>query len=244
MNILKSANILGVNISTDKKSQLVDFIIKRLKASTEKTYIVTPNPEIIMYAVKHKEYKDLLNRAHVALPDGIGVLMAGKIMGKGIESRITGVDFMLELVKTCAEEGFVTGFFGGGSGVAVKTAECLQKTYPNLKVGFAGSQWDMKTTSNKENDRGIDVLFVALGFPKQEIWISENLKTINVKCAMGVGGAFDFISKKVPRAPKIIQSIGLEWLFRLVVQPWRIKRQIVLLEFMFRVVKFSIFKKI
>jgi N-acetylglucosaminyldiphosphoundecaprenol N-acetyl-beta-D-mannosaminyltransferase len=86
-------------------------------------------------------------------------------------------------------------------------------------------------------DKKVDILFVAFGSPKQEIWLSENLKKLPVKVAMGVGGSFDFISGRVSRAPRILRALGLEWLFRLVIQPWRIKRQLSLLAFIFLIFK-------
>jgi N-acetylglucosaminyldiphosphoundecaprenol N-acetyl-beta-D-mannosaminyltransferase len=189
------------------------------------------------------------------------VLNASKLLKKGISERITGVDLMVDIVRECAKEGLTTGFFGGVSGVAEKTAECLQKSYPNLKVGFVGSEWGdegfekarkyqgASSTKNEESktklntDYGlrstnvIDILFVALGFPKQEEWIAANLDKIPVTAAMGVGGSFDYISGNVRRAPQFLRSIGLEWLFRLINEPWRVKRQLMLPKFVYLVLK-------
>ena len=144
------------------------------------------------------------------------------------------------------------GFLGGKDGVAEKTAECLQKKYPGLRVNFAGSEWpnEMKDEKGELKNRektshlsflishlSIDILFVAFGVPKQEFWISDNLEKIPVKIAIGVGGAFDYISGRVKRAPEWIQNIGLEWLYRLIREPWRLKRQLALLEFIRLVIK-------
>jgi len=166
------------------------------------------------------------------------------------------------------------GFLGGKHGVAEKTALCLQKKYPWIKVGFTGEEWPgdlgsgrgpvgshphstssvaplpagaqrgTPTSATPESGEAthftpapIDILFVAYGAPKQEEWIAENLEKLPVKAAMGVGGAFDYLSGRVPRAPKIIRMIGLEWLFRLVIQPWRIWRQLSLIMFIYLVCK-------
>ena len=233
MDTISSSKILGVNVSTEKKSEILKKIIKSLKEGRQKAYIVTPNPEIIMNALRERSYMDILNRAQVSLPDGIGVLASSKLLKKGVLERITGVDMMVEIVRECAKEGLTTGFFGGVPGVAEKTADCLQKSYPNLKVAYADSDWDTAKIKGKH----IDMLFVALGFPKQEIWISENLPKIPVTIAMGVGGSFDYISGRVKRAPGFLRSIGLEWAFRLVNEPWRVKRQIVLPKFAYLVLK-------
>ncbi len=233
MEAIKSTKILGTKVSTENESQIIKKIIKSLRTSSEKIHIVTPNPEIIIYALRQKEYQGILDRAQVSLPDGVGVLSASKILQKGVLGRITGVDFMQKLVGECAKEGLTTGFFGGMPGVAERTAECLQKSYPNLKVVYKSNVWDERQIKGKR----IDVLFVALGFPKQEEWIAQNLDKIPVKCAMGVGGAFDYISGRVKRAPKFVRQIGLEWLFRLINEPWRFKRQLALPMFAYLILK-------
>lgn len=261
MNKISSTKILGTKVSTEKKADILKKIIKSLKEGREKFYIVTPNPEIIMYGLKEKRYQEVLNRAHISLPDGIGVLMAGKLLKKGIPERITGVDMMVDIVEECAKEGLTTGFFGSKSSVAEKTVECLQKSYPNLKVSFVGNEWGSdgfekakkyqaaSSTKNEESktklntDYGlrstnvIDILFVALGFPKQEKWIASNLDKIPVTAAMGVGGSFDYISGSVKRAPKFLRSIGLEWAFRLINEPWRLKRQFALPQFAYYIIR-------
>lgn len=239
MEVIKSTKILGTKVSTENESQIIKKIIKSLKTSSEKIHIVTPNPEIIIYALRQKEYQDILNRAQVSLPDGIGVLGASQILKKGVSERITGVDFMQKLIRECTKEALKTGFFGGMPGVAEKTANCLQKSYPNLKVVYASDVWDKKKIKGGE----IDVLFVALGFPKQEKWIAKNLSKIPVKCAMGVGGSFDYISGRVKRAPSLIRKFGLEWLFRLVNEPWRLKRQLALPQFAYYIIRERLFDK-
>ena len=245
MDTISSTKILGIKVSTEKRADILRKIIKGLKNSKEKFYIVTPNPEIIVHGMREKEYEDILNQAQIAIPDGVGVVGAFKLLKKGVLERITGVDLMIDIVRECAKEGLTTGFFGGMSGVAEKTAECLIKSYPNLKVGFVGSEWGDEgfekakkyQAASRINERPIDILFVALGFPKQEEWIAANLDKIPVTCAMGVGGSFDYISGKIKRAPKILRSFGLEWAYRLINEPWRIKRQAVLPKFAYLVIK-------
>lgn len=231
MDTISSTKILGVNVSTEGRSQILKKIIRGLKTKDNKFYIVTPNPEIIVYASRSKTYRDIINRAQVSLPDGIGVLASSKILKSGLSQRITGVDFMMDIVSQCAKESLTTGYFGGRSGVAEKTVDCLKKIHPKLNVVYAGDVWNAKEIKEKH----IDILFVALGFPKQEEWIAENLSKIPVTAAMGVGGSFDYISGRVKRAPKILRSVGLEWAFRLINEPWRVKRQIALPKFMYLV---------
>ncbi len=214
--------LLGVGITNATKDEILKYIITSLEKADDSYYIVTPNPEILVYANKHPQFKAVLNNARLGLPDGIGVTMAGRILGKHFYERITGVDFMELLCKEVSEKPITVGFLGGRGGVAEKTAECLRQKYSGLKAVFVGEEW--KKTE-------VDILFVAYGFPKQEEWMAEHIVKIPVKVIMGVGGSFDYISGSVMRAPLLIRSIGFEWLFRLLMQPWRIKRQFVLLQF-------------
>ena len=251
----------------------MEYILQGLKKPGEKYYVVTPNPEIIVYALKHPEFKKILNNARLALPDGVGVIWAGKILGKKFSEKVTGTDLLENLCSGVAGQPITVGFLGGRGKIAEKTAECLVKKYPGLKVVFTATEWPsqkkddgrwrIENSNLKIEDRksiyhqsstlnppdgglpstihhlssNIDILFVAYGFPKQEEWMSANLSKISVKVAIGVGGGFDYISGSVPRAPVFIRKIGFEWLFRLIIQPWRIKRQLALVEFIWLVLK-------
>ena len=175
----------------------------------------------------------ILNEASICLCDGVGLYMGAQLLGTPIKERIAGVDFMKNLCEKAAKEGLTTGFLGGRDGVAEMTAECLREKYPGLRVHFTGGEWDVRRFPKQ----GVDILFVAYGFPKQERWIHENLPILPVKVAMGVGGAFDYISGRVVRAPFFVRAVGFEWLFRLIRQPWRIRRQLQLLIFLWLVLK-------
>ncbi len=223
--------LLGVGFSNANNKEILEFIVTGLQTLPKKYYIVTPNPELLVIAHHDKKYKDVLNGAKLALPDGIGVVLASKLLSKPLKERIQGVDLVEKLCKDIAKRPITAGFLGAGPNVAVKTAECLQKKYPGLKVGLIAEEWAKDLGKKK-----VDILFVAFGSPKQEIWIAENLNNLPAKVVIGVGGAFDFISGKVRRAPVIVRQLGLEWLFRLIVQPWRIKRQLRLLQFIYLVI--------
>lgn len=290
--MISKKKILDVEITDATKREVLEYIVKNLESFKKKFFIVTPNPEFLVLANKDYRFKTILNNAELALADGVGLLWAGKIMGKSLKARYAGVDLVKNLCEMVAEKPITVGFLGGRQNVAELTAECLVKKYPKLKVAFVGEEWinegrmarqplvsdDVRqfsrgpvvgfphasarsqqshvravgnpsshaTPSQSKfinpksyllNHESIDILFVAFGAPKQEFWIEENLSKIPVKVAIGVGGAFDYLSGKVPRAPKFLRSIGLEWLFRLVVQPWRIKRQLSLLKFVYLVMK-------
>lgn len=238
MNIeLSSTKILRTSITTSPKEDILEYIFKRLENKTGKFYIVTPNPEILVFASASKAYQSLLNGASVSLPDGIGVLIAGKMQKKQIKARITGVDFMLELCREASKQGFTIGLLGGRGGVAERTSECLAQKHPGLRIVFTGEEFPIGFVPH------IDILFVAYGAPMQEEWIAKNLPNIKVTLAMGVGGAFDYVSGKVSRAPKLVRSIGMEWAYRLARQPWRIKRQMALPVFVAKVLKEKLVSK-
>lgn len=255
--MLSSINLLGVRITSETEEKVLEYVLERLRKGTKKFFITTPNPEIIVYAKKHLDYLDKLNSSEIALPDGVGLMLASQIMAKPLKSRIAGTDFVEMLCEKSREKPVSMGFLGGKDGVAEKTAECLQKKYPWLNIVFVSSEWSARgpaellsrpTSSHSlraldgrpsplVTPRSIDILFVAFGAPKQEEWIYENLEKLPVKAAMGVGGAFDYISGRVTRAPLFVRKLGLEWLFRLIRQPWRWKRQIKLIEFIYMVIK-------
>lgn len=212
--------------------EALEYVVKNAEKKEGKAFIITINPELIMLAQKDSEYEKVLKSADLAVADGVGILWAGKIIGKKFSGRIHGVDLVEKVSEAISKKPISVGFVGGHENVAQLTAECLSKKYPGLKVAFAEKEWeDIKVK------KSADILFLALGSPKQEKWIYENLPKIDVKVAIGVGGAFDFISGQVRRAPKWMRKIGLEWLFRLIIQPWRWKRQLSLIKFVLLVIK-------
>ena len=153
---------------------------------------------------------------------------------------------MEELIKKSEDLGFTIGLLGGRDGVAELAAERLLEKYPKLKVVFAKSGGEVDNDGNviarNEMTEDCDILFVAFGPPKQEKWIAKNLKKIPVKVAMTVGGSLDIISGKIPRAPKILRTLGLEWIFRLIMEPWRVKRQLALIEYLLLILKYGKYK--
>ena len=237
--MFKKKKILGIGFTNAREDEVLEYILLGLENDRQKYFIVTPNPEILVLARNDTNYKKILNSAKIALPDGIGVMIAGKLLNKELKEKITGVDLVESICRAVEEKPITVGFLGAGPAVAEQTAECLRRKLPNLKVVFAarGDPDDKTVSIIKDSKKEIDILFVAFGSPKQEIWIYENLEKLPVKVVIGVGGAFDFISGKVKRAPAFIRNMGFEWLFRLIYQPWRAKRQFALVEFIFLVLQ-------
>lgn len=226
--------LLGVEIDNIDLEQAL-LRTKSLLNGKEQGYIVTPNPEIIVAASRDEEYQEILNKAFLSLPDGVGIIWASKLLNLGIESRITGVDFVKQLAALATEHGFGLFFLGGFDEVAQKAAENLQKEFPKLNVvGTLGDivpERDNELAIKRLSQQPVDILLVAFGAPRQEKWIAENLPRIKVKVAVGVGGTFDYLSGKTSRASKTLQNSGLEWLYRLSREPRRIRRQMALAEF-------------
>lgn len=258
INNLQSLNILGVNVTASSDEEILEYVFSTLHSSSENISIFTPNPEMIVAAKHDEAFRDILNHAQITLPDGVGVSLAAQLLhNKGLP-RISGVDFLQKLCKESVRKTVNTGFLGAREGVALNAAKCLQKIYPGLLVSFVGNEWESgvwipkeyqknveeyEKQKNGENksltphvqlpvEKHIDILFVAFGHEKQEKWIAEHIGKLPFRVGMGVGGAFDYLSGSITRAPKPIRDIGMEWLYRLIRQPWRAKRQLALLTFL------------
>jgi N-acetylglucosaminyldiphosphoundecaprenol N-acetyl-beta-D-mannosaminyltransferase len=246
--------VLGVGINDVSLDQAVEVVEGWLtEKPAKKYYIVTPNPEFLMAADKDAEFKKILNKADLAIPDGAGLKLSGLI-----KNTTTGTDLMEKLCEMGTKKGWKIGLLGGRRGAADECSKSLEKKYPGLKIVFAEEGGEVDSEGNEVGSgkidldvlnsrileinssrsrishlqsQTIDLLFVAFGQVKQEKWIANNLDKIPVKVTMGVGGAFDYFGGLVPRAPLWMRNLGLEWLFRLILQPWRIKRQIMLLKY-------------
>ncbi|OGC62485.1 hypothetical protein A2890_00640 [candidate division WWE3 bacterium RIFCSPLOWO2_01_FULL_53_14] len=224
--------------------------VKGFFASGRQAYVVTSNSEMVIAGRRDKEFTQILNQADLAVPDTVGLVWASRIWGTPLNGRVAGTDLLPRLCEEAARRGGRVLLLEGPEGLmsASAAAEELRRRYPKIEVEvlvIGADQDDQAVVAIRNISRGrdFDLLFVAYGHGKQERWISRNLKRIPVKVAMGVGGALDFIAGKQIRAPKMMRSLGLEWLYRLIRQPRRIKRQLALLPFIFLTFKES-FKRI
>src|SRR3990167_6333172 len=150
--MFKKKYILEIGFTSVKESKILEYILQGLEKNIKKYFIVTPNPEILVLASSDADYKKILNSAKIALPDGIGVIIAGKILNKGLKEKIAGVDLVEGLCRAVAEKPITVGFLGAGPGVAEQTAECLKKKYPGLKVTFAQEDVSKTRQAYVEND--------------------------------------------------------------------------------------------
>jgi len=289
------AQIVRIALFSTSFPRLLKKIIERVKKN-KKTFVITPNPEFIVYAQRNPWFTKVLAQADFAVPDGTGLVWASRFLAfrplgtlfslmrnlpptalrasgltsrfaqKGpsrpsaIKERISGTDLMEGLCQEAARRGWSVYLLGGPPGVAAAAAAKLKIKNEKLKIwADSGPKLEIRNSKligksklafrrnlaqrairnlvKRINSKHPDFLFVAFGMGKQEKFIWDNWPKLKVKLAMGVGGAFDYLSGRVPRAPIWVQKAGFEWLFRLAHEPWRLKRQLALLEFLWLVLK-------
>lgn len=231
--------ILGIRIDEVDLNSAIERV-RNFLFSDEQHAIFTPNPEMVVKGKKDNFFVEAINKSSLNICDGFGLFVAARFKGMKLD-RITGVDFMIEILKIAADNKLSIFLLGTRREDVVKeTSLKLSTTIPGLKIsGYSPGltvfedekgklvydQYDNDSIVDEVNRTKPSVLFVAFGMGKQEKWIVENLyKMTSVKVAMGVGGSFDFISGKTRRAPLLLRKIGLEWAYRLYVEPKRIGR--------------------
>jgi N-acetylglucosaminyldiphosphoundecaprenol N-acetyl-beta-D-mannosaminyltransferase len=202
--------------------------------------VATVNPEFVMRAQQDPAFARVLESADLCLPDGSGVLWAARRQGCEVRTRVTGTDLVEPLAGLCARRSFGLFLLGAPPGVADVLAQRLMDRHPGLKVAaHSGSPEPMSDAETLERIRaaGAKVLLVAYGAPSQELWIDRLKEQLGVSVSMGVGGAFDYLSGRVRRAPLWVRGAGAEWAYRLGRQPWRLRRMSVLPVFAWRVLR-------
>ena len=228
--------ILGVQVNTENYDELIPKVFQNIE-DKKKSLVVAINPEKLMKAKDDPELKALLNRAEFQIPDGIGVIIASKLQKGNITSRVTGVDMMDRIVREAARTGHPFSCTVRNRVLPIRRPQQLKQTYPNLIVAGTqdGYEKDNSKVIDSINKAQPDILFVAMGSPKQEQWIEQNRDNLYPTLYQGVGGSFDVLAGNVKRAPAIFQRFGVEWLYRLLKEPSRLKRQMNLPKFLFEV---------
>lgn len=222
-------------------AQIERWVIeKRENPNSQPRHVCTINPEFIMMAQRDVNFHNILTRAALCVPDGIGLVLAARWLGTPLPGRVTGSDGVPLIAAQAAKAGWKLFLLGAAPSIAEQAANVLRRQNPNLQIvgSYSGSPApeDEDAIVAMINASGADLLFVAYGAPEQDKWIARNLPRLNVAMAMGVGGTLDFIAGVVPRAPLWMRQMGLEWLFRLILQPWRIKRMTRLPRFVLAIV--------
>ncbi len=236
--IATSLNILGVRVDDVTTGETLDFIAAAIAARTPRQ-LATVNPEFIMAAQTDVAFRAVLDQCALNLPDGIGVIWASRRLGYPLRERVAGSDLVERMAGRASREGWRVYLLGAAEGVAQKAAEVLVSRYPGFNcVGtHSGSPRGEEEGTIVQRVRAAapDVLLVAYGAPTQDKWIARNLSRLDVPVCMGVGGALDFVAGVTRRAPRWMRRLGLEWLHRLIRQPWRWRRMLALPRFAWRV---------
>lgn len=240
---MKTANILGVSFHNITLKDAVDLAIEQIRTG-KKGYVVTPNPEIVYQTLEDPTFRDMINRASLVLPDGIGVIYAARILRVPLAHKIPGIDFADALMYRMSQEGMRLFLLGAKPGVADQAACNLQKKYPGLII--AGTQDGYFQDDQQAIDAiraagGADVLFTCLGAPKQERFMANHLNEMPITLACGLGGSLDVFAGTVQRAPEFFIRLNLEWFYRLCHQPSRIGRMMKLPLFLLVVIKTRLF---
>lgn len=233
-------SVLGVDFDNVNMAEAVDRCKKFIKGD-KGNLVVTPNPEIVMRAKDDEEFKKIINEAELVIPDGIGIIKAGNILGTPLKERVAGFDLICNLLEEGKDGSISFYFWGSKPGFAEEAKQKTEEKYPNIKIlgSHTGYFKDEEEAQIIEEIRSLkpDVLLVGTGAPKQEKIINKYKNEGFFKIGIGCGGSIDVLAGEVKRAPKLFIKLHLEWFYRLLKQPSRWKRMLVLPQFIKEVKK-------
>ena len=231
-------NIRGVNflnVTLDEAAKVGEEMLRGDKVCT----VFTPNAEIVQLCIEQNEYYDLYNSGDMVVADGAGVVKAAKILKTPVKGKVAGVELGEKMLEYCAQSGDGVFFLGAKPGVADTAAKNMAEKYPGLKVAGTNDGYFKKEGEESDaviakiNESGAKLLFVCLGVPVQEKWITDNKeKLTTARMCMCLGGSLDVYAGTVKRAPKIFIKLSCEWLYRLLKEPKRIGRMMKLPKFL------------
>lgn len=245
---MEYVRIFGVRVFNVNFDEAVEIVRGFLKSEKNHS-IITPNTEIVMASKDDKKIRDIVNSADLVIPDGIGLIYGSKLKGHPLKERVTGFDISMKLLEIADRENLKLYMLGGKDGITEAAAKNIKKDYPGVEIvgyhhgyfkgthlGMVGHKEELEIIS-KINSLKPDIIFLGLGFPKQELFIDEYKDKLNSKIIIGNGGVMDILAGKMKRAPEIFIKLNLEWFYRLLKEPKRIKRQIAIPKFIVEVLK-------
>ncbi|OGF45617.1 MAG: hypothetical protein A2452_00060 [Candidatus Firestonebacteria bacterium RIFOXYC2_FULL_39_67] len=237
---MKKLSILDVRVDSVFLEEIKQITL-HLIAEKKSSIFVSLGSLTVMLARKDLAYRALIAEAELVICDGAGVALALKYLTGEEIPRIPGVDLVPFFAKLSEEKGFKLFLLGAKEDVINRANDLLKINFPNVNIcGYLNGYFDIINSNEviKTIKRASpDILIVGLGQPAQEKWLKENLKDLSVPVTIGVGGSFDVIAGKIVRAPVIFRKLGLEWLFRMIIEPWRIKRNFALVGFVCLIIK-------
>lgn len=233
-------SILGLPIENVTMEEAVNEVYGFF-AARESKMIVTPNAEILQMFDCRPEVREALLEADYVVPDGVGVLMAAKRLGQPLKEKVAGIELGTHLLERSAQEGKRVFFLGAKPGVAEAAKQEMEKKMPGIQiVGVQDGYFkleDEPALIERINGLDVDMMFVCLGAPKQELWMAAHKKELKVGAMLGLGGTLDVLANTVKRAPRWMINLRLEWLYRVAKEPWRIGRVASLPKFLLRIKK-------
>lgn len=240
-------NICGVKIDNYSFNDVVERITDHAMKGIFPSYVVTPNAQHVLSLQRDADFRNIYEKAFLAVPDGVSLLWSAKFLKTPLNGRVNGTDLFEELSAVAERKGLKVFLLGGRPGAAEAAKRTLQTRHPNLQIvgthcppyGFESQSEELASINSKIKAAAPDILFVGLGAPKQEKWIYENYQELGVPVSLGIGVSFELVADMVQRAPLWMQKWGLEWLFRLIVEPKRLWKRYVMgnPQFMWLVIK-------
>lgn len=234
---MEKVSILGVPFLNITQQQFIHLLDARIEQK-KKTFVITANPEVVMKANENNEVMEYIHKATYICADGIGIVKAAKILGRPLKERVTGYDTMIGLLQVSNKKRYKIYLLGAKKDTLQKTVENIKRDYPNINIiGYHDGYFDWNCNDIAETIaiHQPDLVFVALGVPRQEKWIAEHIDQFSKGVFIGVGGSFDVIAGTVKRAPTIWQKLNLEWFYRLLKQPSRFRRMLSIPRFMIKI---------
>jgi N-acetylglucosaminyldiphosphoundecaprenol N-acetyl-beta-D-mannosaminyltransferase len=229
-------NICGIEIDRYNFDRVLELIVDHAIAGRSPEYVVTPNAMHILSLQEDAAFREIYRQAFLVVPDGVSLLWSAKFLNTPLNGRVNGTDLFEQLCAVAAQKGLKVFLLGGREGAADAAREVLETRHPNLQIvgthcppyGFESQPAELASINAKIMAGQPDLLFVGLGAPKQEKWIAANYQALGVPISVGIGVSFELVANMVSRAPVWMQKTGLEWLFRLIVEPGRLwKRYII-----------------
>ncbi|WP_280516897.1 WecB/TagA/CpsF family glycosyltransferase [Lederbergia sp. NSJ-179] len=227
---MEKVDILGVEFDYVTQQEILNILHQKIERN-KKAFVVTANPEIVMHANKDPQYMNTLHFANHIIADGIGIIIGSKIIRQPLPERVAGFDLMVELLNIANQEGLRVFFLGAKEQTLEQMIPKIKREYPKLVIAgyhhgfFKGHE---HTIVQMVKEAKADLVFVALGFPKQEEWIQKNIDSFEKGIFMGIGGSFDILAGTAKRAPVFWRKLNIEWLHRLIQQPSRWRRMLAL----------------
>lgn len=231
--------MLGVHVHSVSMRETMN-LMEAMLDTKDVQQVMPVNPELVMIARRNSEFRNVLNSASLALPDGAGVLWASRLLGGNTPERVSGIDAVLQFMSVAVRHKARVFLLGAAPGVAEAAADRLRTLTPGLLIAgtFSGSPAPEEEDElcGRINACNTDILLIAYGAPRQELWLARNAAKLKIRIGMCVGGSFDFLAGVSRRAPRWIRRSGLEWLFRLLQEPSRWRRMLALPQFALLVV--------